>query len=103
MCRSSLRRWSSAVRIPYVDDLVQTNTPIFYTSCQSKEEKSVLFFKLGSNEGLLVELEGDAIVNTGTIQVKQGKVIVEETHGGVYSYQRVSELAKYMLTLNFTF
>jgi hypothetical protein len=63
----------------------------------------VLFFKLGSNEGLLVELEGDAVVNIGTIQVKPGKVTVEETHGGVYSYQRVSELAKYMLTLNFTF
>lgn len=85
----------------YLDGLKATNTPLFYSACQQDGIKSFLLFPLNQGEPLLVEIKDQAVMNLAKITITNGRPALQETHGGVYSYNRIAGLLTRMETFEY--
>ena len=78
---------------------------IFYSRCKSKTDArftALLLFEVGTARGLLIEWRDESVVNVGTVTLTEQGLKIEETLGGIYSYDRVKKLADEMSGYKFT-
>ena len=83
----------------YLFTLEEEETPVRYTDCRFPGGKALFILAEEEHGGLLVEMENGAVVSLATIVMQDGKVAIDETYGGAYSYQRVADLLRRMLKL----
>lgn len=94
----------------YLADIENGNTPVFFSGCESKTIKyrATLVFEIGKSKGLLIEKMDKFVINLATVIIGDKGLIIEETHGGTYTYERVKKLAneiakyRFYLLLPFT-
>jgi len=62
-----------------------------------------LILELGNNNGILIEQDGCTVINLAKISYSttHNKFVIEETHGGTYSYDRVDNLLQTLLKQKF--
>ena len=90
----------------YLIKMEKNNTAVFITKCKSKKDPKytvTLLFPSYSKEGLLIEKKENVVVNLATIIITSKGLKIEETHGGVYTYNRVLNLAKELSNKKFLF
>jgi len=90
----------------YLYEIENRDVAVFFTSCGSKvnpKYRAALLFEAGSKTGLLVEENDKVVINLATVKIGPKGVILEETHGGVYSYERVSKLIDELIKHKFQF
>ncbi len=76
-------------------DIQARKAAVFYSQCESKADTkytAVLMFEAGSAKGLLIERKDKTVVNLATVMIGEKGLIIEETYGGVYTYDRVKKL-----------
>jgi hypothetical protein len=86
----------------YLGQLEKNKTLVFYSeyeyydSDKSKDIIVGLIIELGKTNGLLIEKHNCFIGNPSSILYsdKDNELVLEETHGGVYSYERAEKLLK---------
>lgn len=79
----------------YLKEIEKMEESVFVTSCQSSSDSNytaILILKAASKEGLLIERKSKKVINLGEIKITSKGLKVQETHGGVYTYDRVSQL-----------
>jgi len=84
----------------YADDflkkMVDKKAAVFSSQCKGKADgqyTASLIFEIGSAKGLLIESRNKVVINLATVTIENGGSVIEETQGGVYSYERVKKLA----------
>jgi hypothetical protein len=93
----------------YVVQLEKNKTPVFYSEYEyydADKSKTIvvgLIIELGKTNGLLIEKHRCFIGNPSSISYsdKYNELVLEETHGGVYSYERAGKLLKNFTGKNF--
>ena len=86
----------------HLEQLKSDNIPIFYSECRKKMGKALLVFGPSKKKGLLIEQREGVVINLAFVTINQGQFTVEETHGGIYSYERVHKLANELIKYHFT-
>jgi hypothetical protein len=79
----------------YLEELDIRGASIFLSQCESTTDgqyTATLIFEVGSTKGLLIEKKKMTVVNLATVIFGNKGLVVEETHGGIYTYERVSKL-----------
>lgn len=79
----------------YLEEIENKNGSAFMARCSSvknDQDTATLIFEIGKEEGLLIEERNKVIVNLATVKIDKKGPLIEETHGGVYSYERVKKL-----------
>jgi hypothetical protein len=90
----------------YLYEIESRDSAIFFTCCGSKvnpKYSATLLFEVGSKTGLLVEKNDKVVINLATVKIGAKGIIIEETHGGVYSYERVKKLIDELIRHKFQF
>jgi hypothetical protein len=81
----------------YLGELERKETPVFFSRCISQSNfqySAALLFEVGSTNGFLIEQKNKIVVNLATVRINKSELLIDETHGGVYSYERVKKLVK---------
>jgi hypothetical protein len=79
----------------YLEELDISGASIFLSQCKSTTDgqyTATLIFEVGSTKGLLIEKKKMTVVNLATVILGNKGLVVEETHGGIYTYERVGKL-----------
>jgi hypothetical protein len=79
----------------YLNAIESKKGAVFFSQCKSKINNrytATLIFEVGNMRGLLIERNQKFIVNLATVELGTDGLVIEETHGGVYSYERVKRL-----------
>ena len=90
----------------YLYEIENRDAGVFFTCCGSKvnpKYSAALLFEAGSKTGLLVEKNDGVVINLATVKIGAKGMIIEETHGGVYSYERVKKLVDELIRHKFQF
>ncbi|MFO0752294.1 MAG: hypothetical protein U0411_03080 [Thermodesulfovibrionales bacterium] len=90
----------------YLRDMEVRSAAVFYSQCESKpngQYTATLIFEAGSTRGLLIERKDKTVVNLATVMLGEKGLTIEETHGGVYTYDRVKKLVDELAGYNFIF
>ncbi len=93
----------------YLSQLEKNKTPVFYSEYEyydkdkSKDIIVGLIIELGKTNGLLIEKHKCFIGNPSFISYsdKRNELALEETHGGIYSYERAGKLLEKFTDKNF--
>ena len=88
----------------YLKDMESRNATAFYSRCKSKADgryMATLIFEVGSTKGLLIETRNRVVVNLATVIIGPKGLTIEETHGGIYTYERVKKLAEELVRYKF--
>ena len=51
-----------------------------------------MVFEVDKKKGLLIEMNKNIVVNLANVSLENQGLTIEETHGGVFSYDRVKKL-----------
>lgn len=89
----------------YLQELESRNGSVFFTMCKAKindDYTSTLVFEVGNKKGFLIEDKNKVVVNLATVIIGDKGIVIEETHGGVYTYERVKKLVDEMIKYRFT-
>jgi len=89
----------------YLQEMESRNASVFFTMCKAKindNYTSTLIFEAGSKKGLLIEDKDKVVLNLATVTIGGKGIVIEETHGGVYTYERVKKLVEEMIKYKFT-
>jgi hypothetical protein len=87
----------------YMAKFERQGSSVFLSQCgHDPDGRAVLAFGMGEGKGLLLELYGPTVVNLATVSTNGNDVTIDETHGGVYSYSRVHDLAKDLVRSQFS-
>lgn len=79
----------------YFDGLEQTKASVFYSHCGSRtdgEYLATLILEVGTEKGLLIEMNRRVVLNLASVVITASGISMEETHGGVYTMERVQKL-----------
>jgi hypothetical protein len=96
-----------AVVYKYLNDIESRNSLIFYSDYKykegDKEESISLVIEFGKSDGLMVERMGCVVTNVASISFSpsHNTLVVSETDGGVYSYNRAGTLLRNFLKEHF--
>lgn len=89
----------------YLEQLENNHLPIFYSGYELQKDKEEVFLiiEVGSYNGILIEKDDCTITNLAKVSYSNThhQFVVEETHGGVYSYERVGKLLQNLLKQKF--
>jgi hypothetical protein len=89
----------------FLDDLESRNAPVFYSRCGVKQGggyTATLIFEMGKKTGLLIEARDETVINLATVGIGINGPVIEETHGGVYTYERAKKLVEELVGYNFS-
>lgn len=89
----------------YLRGIEARRAAVFFSRCGSKTNshyRATLIFEVGTRSGLLIEETNRAVVNLGTILLRPTGPSIEETHGGVYTRQRVEKLVEELVGYGFS-
>lgn len=90
----------------YISEMAGRNASVFYSQCVSKvtgQYTAVLIFEAGSKKGLLIEKKDKTVINLATVMIGEKGLTIEETHGGMYTYDRVKKLIDELAGYKFRF
>ena len=79
----------------YLLDLESRKASVFLSCCGSKTDvnyTAILVFEVDKKKGLLIEMNKNIVVNLANVSLENQGLTIEETHGGVFSYDRVKKL-----------
>ena len=79
----------------YLTEIQKRNGAVFASRCESTGDTrytATLLFEIGKSQGILKEEENGVVVNLATVNVGPQELTIEETHGGIYTYARVTRL-----------
>jgi hypothetical protein len=77
----------------YLAKLKIDEVPVLYSECLQPLGKALLVIGPDTRKALLIEVQGDDVVNLAEVAFRQGEAVVLETHGGLYTLERVGHLA----------
>ena len=79
----------------YLAQLEKRQVPLFCCSFKPQDGNTVfLIVEWGGDNGILIEKDACTITNLAKVSYSDAhhQFVVEDTHGGVYSYERVNKL-----------
>lgn len=85
----------------YLGMLEKEQVFAFSAECAQPEGKAALIFPGKTGKILLIEWRANNVVNLADVSLKGGSISIGETHGGVYSYNRVLNLTKMLASSSF--
>jgi hypothetical protein len=85
----------------YLESLIDSRTPVFYSACQLKEGTAALLLPLGERKGVFIEKTQQAVVNTADVSWVDGRWSLAEAMGGVWTITRISYLTEELLRFPF--
>ncbi|MDY6857654.1 MAG: hypothetical protein SWO11_23740 [Thermodesulfobacteriota bacterium] len=91
----------------YIDGYLSTakeqGTSFFYSKGNIEGKMVLLIVEVGSTNGILLEKDDCTIINLANIIYSKEKkqFFLKETHGGVYSYNRVEKILQKLLRQGF--
>lgn len=87
----------------YLVEIQGRHSAVFFSRCKydNNNYSASLVFEVGNSQGLLIEMKDKIVVNLATVIIGSTGAKIEETHGGVYSYERVNKLAKELIGKRF--
>ena len=91
---SSFGQFDEFVR-SYFDSLEKRNASVFYSQCGSRTDEkylATLILEVGTEKGLLIERGQKVVLNLASVVITNSGISMEETHGGVYTMERVKKL-----------
>lgn len=83
----------------YFDALEKRKAFVFYSQCGSKKNRDYLatsILEVDPKKGLLIEMNGKVVINLASLVITKSGISFEETHGGVYTMERVKKLIEEM-------
>ena len=89
----------------YLGQLEKRKVPVFCCSFKSQDGNAVfLVIEWGSDNGVLIEKDDCTITNLAKVFYSNAhhQFVLEDTHGGVYSYERASKLMQTAVKKEFT-
>lgn len=86
----------------YKHTIAESRELTFYASCSGPSGVKSLYLEPNKKTGLLVEKRGVTIVNLASVLIKNGRLLLSQTNGGIYSYARVQKLLNYFASQKFS-
>ncbi len=89
----------------FMNDLENRNAIAYYSQCGVEQDQytATLIFEMGKKTGLLIERKGETVINLATVEIGGNGPVIQDTHAGVYTYERtrrlVDELVRYRFAL----
>lgn len=91
----------------YVRDVLEKHAAmgrsVLLAECRTTSGKAMLFFGLGEPAGLFVEMSQGVVVNVADVGVEHTGPVIRDSHGGVFTVNRVGRLVRALLANHFRF
>ncbi len=90
----------------YFQEIESRNGAVFFSQCRNTQNFSyvaTMLFEVGNKNGLLVEWKQNTVINLAKIIITPNGIELEETHGGIYTRERVYRLINELSKNKFKF